>query len=213
MEDHYFFECHNEDCVALFRAMPVRENACEWRSVVEPIESWAANALLAEVGQREIPLEGVMQVSVLHVLAPLEREDEHWSQVKNSKIAFLQQSPEVVRAEWKALAAKQLWAALKVKLVVWGLFMAILGILLAAGRLVWLRGFREKNGRTSVAGVAIGVQFLIAIACSIPAFVVYETGIGTMLPIALLAPVAFVLVAVELLALGAPTANSAQDAL
>jgi hypothetical protein len=76
-----------------------------------------------------------------------------------------------------------------------------------------LRGFREKNGRTSVAGVAIGVQFLIAIACSIPAFVVYETGIGTMLPIALLAPVAFVLVAVELLALGAPTANSAQDAL
>jgi len=36
-------------------------------------------------------------------------------------------------------------------------------------------------------GLAIGVQFLIAIACSIPAFVVYETGIETMLPIALLA--------------------------
>lgn len=201
MEDHYFFECHNEDCVALFRAMPVRENACEWRSVIEPIESWAANALLAEVGQREIPLEGVMQVSVLHVLAPLEREDEHWSQVKNSKIAFPQQSPEVVRAEWEALAAKQLCAARKIALLVWGLFIAVLAILIAAGRLVWLRGFRQEKGWTSVVVLAIGVQFLIAIACSIPAFVVYITGIGTMLPIALLAPVGFVLVTVELLAL------------
>jgi len=50
-------------------------------------------------------------------------------------------------------------------------------------------------------GVAIGFQFLIAIACTIPAFVVYETGIGTMMPIALLAPAAFVLVAVEVLTL------------
>ena len=79
MEDHYFFECHNEDCVALFRVMPVREDACEWRSVVEPIEPWDANALLAEVGRREIQLEGVVQVSVHHVLAPPEREDEHRS--------------------------------------------------------------------------------------------------------------------------------------
>ena len=203
MEDHYFFECHNADCVALFRAMPVWENACEWRSVVEPIESWAANALLAEVGQRELPLEGVMQVSVLHVLAPLEREDEHWSQVKNSKIAFLQQSPEVVRAEWEALAAKQLWAARRMALLVWGLFIAVLAILIAAGRLVWLRGFRQEKGWTSIVGLAIGVQFLIAIACSIPAFVVYVTGIRTMMPVALLAPIAFVMVVVELLALNA----------
>lgn len=201
--DHYFFECHNENCVALFRAMPVRENACEWRSVVEPIEPWAANALLAEVGRREIQLEGVMQVSVHHLLDPPEREDEHWSQLENSKIAFLRQSPEVVRAEWEALAAKQLWAARKTALLVWGLFIAVLVILVVAGRLVWLRGFRQEKGWTSVVGLAIGVQFLIAIACSIPAFVVYVTGIGTMMPVALVAPIAFVVVVVELLALSA----------
>jgi drug/metabolite transporter (DMT)-like permease len=114
-----------------------------------------------------------------------------------------QESPENCRTEWEALAAKQLWAARKAKLVVWGLFMAILGMLLVAGRLVWLRGFRKEKGWTSLVGVAIGVQFLIAIACSIPAFVVYETGIGTMMPVALLAPVAFVVVAVEFLALSA----------
>jgi hypothetical protein len=68
-------------------------------------------------------------------------------------------------------------------------------------RFVWRRGFQEEKGRTSHVGVAIGFQFLIAIACTIPAFVVYETGIGTMMPIALLAPAAFVLVAVEVLTL------------
>lgn len=201
LEDHYFFECNNKVCIPLFRAMPVRENACEWRSVIEPIEQWASDALLAEASRREIQMEGVLQVSIHHLLASPEREEEHWVQIENSAMTTLRESPEVVRAEWKALAAEELWAARKTKLVVWGLFMAILGILLAAGRLVWLRGFREEKGSTSLVGVAIGVQFLIAIACSIPAFVVYETGIGTMMPIALLAPIAFVVVAVELLAL------------
>jgi hypothetical protein len=203
MEDHYFFECSGGVCTPLFRAMPVRENACDWRSVIEPIEQWASDALLAEASRRDIQMDGVLQVSIHHVLNSPELEEEHWVQIENSAMTTRQESPEAVRAEWKALAAKELWAALKVKLVVWALFMAILGILLAAGRLVWLRGFREEKGRTSLVGVAIGVQSLIAIACSIPAFVVYETGIGTMMPIALLAPVAFVLAAAELLALSA----------
>ena len=181
--------------------MSVRENSCDWHFMIEPIEQWASEALLTEASRRKIEVEGVLQVSIHRLLASPELEDEHWSQLENSKMTTRQASPATVRAEWEALAAKQLWEARKTKLIVGSLFMVILGILLVAGRLVWLGGFREKYGQTSLVGVAIGVQFLIAIACSIPAFVVYETGIGTMMPIALLAPVAFVLVATELLAL------------
>ena len=201
MEDHYFFECSGGVCTPLFRAMPVRENACDWRSVIEPIEQWASDALLAEADRRGIQMEGVLRVSIHRSLVSPELEDWYWTQIEGSRITTRQDSPEAVRAEWEALAAKQLWAARKMKLVVWGLFMAILGILLAAGRRVWRHAFGEENGRKSLLGVAIGVQFLIANACSIPAFVVYETGIGTMMPIALLAPIALVLVAAELLML------------
>jgi hypothetical protein len=201
-EDHYFFDCQDRVCVPLFRAMSVRENACDWRFVIEPIEQWAAEALLTEAGRRKIEVEGVLQVSIHHLLASPELEDEHWSQLENSKMTTRQESPATARAEWEALVAKQLWEARKTKLIVGSLFMVILGILLVAGRLVWLGGFREKYGQTSLVGVAIGVQFLIAIACSIPAFVVYETGIGTMMPIAVLAPVAVIVVAIEVLALG-----------
>ena len=202
-EERYLFECNDRVCVPLFRATPVRENACEWRLVIEPIERWASDALLAEAGRREIPMEGVLQVSIHHLLASPELEDEHWSQLENSKMTTRQESPATVRAEWEALAAKQLWEARKTKLIVGSLFMIILGILLVAGRLVWLGGFREQYGQTSLAGAAIGVQFLIAIACTIPAFVVYETGIGTMMPIAVLAPVAVIVGAIEVLALSA----------
>jgi hypothetical protein len=190
-------------CVPLFRATPVRENACEWRFVIESIEQWASDALLAEAGRREIQMEGVLQVSIHRLLASPELEDEHWAQIDNSNMTTRQKSPEDVRTEWEALASKQLWAARNAKLVIWALFIAMLGLLLVAGQFVWLRGFRQQKGWTSAVGVAIGVQFLLAIACSISAFVVHETGIGTMLPLALLAPVAFVLVTVELLALSA----------
>jgi hypothetical protein len=203
MEDHYFFECSGGVCTPLFRAMPVRENACDWRSVIEPIEQWASDALLAEADRRGIQMEGVLQVSIHHSLVSPELEDWYWTQIEGSRMTTRQDSPEAVSAEWEALAAQQLWAARKTKLAVWGLFTAILGMLFAAGRLVWLHGLREKRGRKLPVGLAIGVQFLIAIACSVPAFFVYKTGIGTMMPIALLAPIAFVVVAVELLALGA----------
>jgi len=101
-EERYLFECNDRVCVPLFRATPVKENACEWRLVIEPIERWASDALLAEAGRREIPMEGVLQVSIHRSLVSPDLKEEHWIQIENSTVTTRQESPEAVQAEWEA---------------------------------------------------------------------------------------------------------------
>ena len=63
-EEHFFFECHERVCLPLFRAAPLRENACEWQLVIEPVQQWVADALVATAERRGIETNGVLHSSV-----------------------------------------------------------------------------------------------------------------------------------------------------